>query len=628
MSPRDVSHESGVHPDSIQSDDSVTKLHRIPSAPPVDSDHMRSRQAFLSPEQQDGISTPTRSRFVRDAPGLLPGDRRSGSSSPMRLSMPMISPGQLAFSALQFLPMPMLVLNGLKTVVLANEAMGRLLGMVPDNPGEHFEGITSILERLRGQSLSQVGIDMLQDGRPVWVSWETFLDSVAYETAAGKPTDVDRSSKEVDGDATPKFTDKKAQSSTENHRPSQNVVVEVVVSRKDLNKASFGSRLKSRTSDFQAHAKMIITAWEVEDHQTFFTLTFTSSDSAAPSVSHGRKSIARSDVLEAADRKTISRSNPPSVNSSRDSSSPSYRISPGAVSVSSSTFPPLGPPARSSSMSSTPSILQKIITMKDALLDNTEMPILAMWKDGSVAFPNAAARKLLLPGDVDHDALVDGYDLLPHWAVYDEEFTRKLAPEEYPISVLISTERPFPSFRIGMHDREGKRHVFDVLGEAIQDDSTGEFLAGVVTCRDVTNMTQMITQIKEQDAERFKLICDTMPQLVWTATPDGYHDFFNSRWYSYTGLSQEDSFGMGWKLPFHPDDMPETVKRWNHSLKTGAPYVTEYRCRSKEGEWRWFLGRALPLRNKDTGEIEKWFGKLASSGNLLDCILTFHRHLH
>jgi PAS domain S-box-containing protein len=78
--------------------------------------------------------------------------------------------------------------------------------------------------------------------------------------------------------------------------------------------------------------------------------------------------------------------------------------------------------------------------------------------------------------------------------------------------------------------------------------------------------------------------------------------------YDYTGLTEEQSFGMGWQLPFHPDDMPATGKRWEHSLQTGDPYSTEYRCRNKHGEWRWMLGRALPLRNKQTGAIEKWFG--------------------
>ncbi|KAF5013611.1 hypothetical protein FDECE_416 [Fusarium decemcellulare] len=159
-----------------------------------------------------------------------------------------------------------------------------------------------------------------------------------------------------------------------------------------------------------------------------------------------------------------------------------------------------------------------------------------------------------------------------------------------------------------MYDENGKKLVFDVLGEAIRDDSTSEFLAGVVTGRDVTLMTEEITQIKERDEERFRLICDTMPQLVWTATPDGLVDFWNTRFYTYTGLLPENSLGKDWVNAFHPDDIPEALKRWRHSLNTGDPYMTEYRCRGRDGHWRWFLGRALPQRNKETGEVEMWFG--------------------
>jgi PAS domain S-box-containing protein len=116
-----------------------------------------------------------------------------------------------------------------------------------------------------------------------------------------------------------------------------------------------------------------------------------------------------------------------------------------------------------------------------------------------------------------------------------------------------------------------------------------------------------------------------MPQLVWTTTPEGLHDFFNTRWYHYTGLTPEDSLGLGWKNPFHPDDMPETLKRWSHSLATGEPYVTEYRCRNKDGEWRWFLGRALPFRNKQTGRIEKWFGTCTDVNDGIEAKLSAKR---
>ncbi|KAK4049786.1 hypothetical protein OIV83_003842 [Microbotryomycetes sp. JL201] len=105
----------------------------------------------------------------------------------------------------------------------------------------------------------------------------------------------------------------------------------------------------------------------------------------------------------------------------------------------------------------------------------------------------------------------------------------------------------------------------------------------------------------------FKQIIDNMPQMVWTTTPLGSHDFFNQNWYDFTGLEPEQSLGVGWQSPFHEDDMPVAVTAWTHSLETGDPYSVEYRCRRADGVWRWMLGRALPLRSI-TGEIQAWFG--------------------
>ncbi|KAK2749068.1 histidine kinase hhk6p [Colletotrichum kahawae] len=577
--------------------------------------------------RSDGVASTTsaRSRFFRENLNLAAGSgKRSNSTSPFRLSMPFITPGQLAFSAMQYLPVPLLVLNNLKTVVLANEAMGRMLGMADASEDTH----SYIAERLRGQSLSQVGIDMIQEGRPVWVGWEAFLDSLVLEMGARQTSKDAADLFGQGGEATP--TAGSLSPPVPDHAPStstptvKDAVVDVIITRKELGKPGFDPRSKRGASDHQVYAKMIVTIWEIEEHQVYFTLTFTSSQSPPSTLIPSRKSTARPNILEQADRKTISNSNPPSVSSSHDSSSPSFRVSPSAVSLSSSPFPPMGPPS-TAAHASTPSILQKMILMKDALLDNTTMPILAMWKDGSVTFPNKAARSLLRQ-ESDLEKSADGFDLLPSWTVYDADFTRELDVSEYPISVLLRTEKPFSNMRVGMmEENTGKKTVYDALGEAIRDDATGEFLAGVVTFRDVTKMTEEITEIKERDEERFKLICDTMPQLVWTTRPDGYHDFFNTRWYTYTGLTPENSLGLGWKHPFHPDDMPETVKRWKHSLATGDPYVTEYRCRSKTGEWRWMLGRALPLKNKETGEIEKWFGTCTDVNEGIEAKLTARR---
>lgn len=107
--------------------------------------------------------------------------------------------------------------------------------------------------------------------------------------------------------------------------------------------------------------------------------------------------------------------------------------------------------------------------------------------------------------------------------------------------------------------------------------------------------------------KEFRFVTDFMPQMVWATGPEGYHDFFNKQWYEFTGLSFEETKAEGWARVLHPDDYERTWKVWNHSLKTGKTYQIEYRMRRHDGEYRWFLARALPMRNAD-GSILKWFG--------------------
>ncbi|KAK4226148.1 putative signal transduction histidine-protein kinase [Podospora fimiseda] len=568
--------------------------------------------ASPSPPHPPLVPPPGGNRFIRDPPRLFPGVPRSQTTSPFRLPMPFSGPGEVAFSAMQYLPVPVLVLDSLKTVVLANEAMGRLLGMMPDNPPAEGEAMVSVMDQLRGQSLSQVGIDLVQDGVSVWLDWEQFLDQAAVEIGMTKQNRVPARPPDPDGDATPIPRDFQGDANGIKFSRgdlSDHLTLEVVISPSNITRATFDPQFRSNLIASQTRAKMIISLFEMTDNRSnFFTLTFTSTH-LAPALPpcKRRRSTGKTGLPETVENKTVAwLSNPPSIASSRDSTPSAHKFDPGDVSLTSTPFPPHGPPS-TSSITSAPSILQKITIMKDALLDNIQTPILALWKDGSVALPNRAGRNLFKP-NVDLEHSVDGFDLLPAWDVWTEDFRRQLEASEYPISELIRTETPFTGRRIGMHNAQGQRLVFEVEGVAIRDDNTGEFLAGVISLRDVTRITEEINRIKAADEERFRLICDTMPQLVWTTTPQGQHDFYNNRWYTYTGLTEEESLGLGWVNPFHPDDMPETRRRWHHSLKTGEPYVTEYRCRSKEGEWRWFLGRALPLRNKQTGAIEKWFG--------------------
>jgi len=107
--------------------------------------------------------------------------------------------------------------------------------------------------------------------------------------------------------------------------------------------------------------------------------------------------------------------------------------------------------------------------------------------------------------------------------------------------------------------------------------------------------------------EHFKFLADTIPVIVWTATPDGNYDYYNKRWYEYTGKTIEEAMGTGWQTVIHPDDVGATLAVWNHSIKTGEPFKMEDRKISAEGAYRWHLAHALPFKDGH-GKIIAWFG--------------------
>ncbi|HEY9667093.1 MAG TPA: ATP-binding protein, partial [Coleofasciculaceae cyanobacterium] len=124
---------------------------------------------------------------------------------------------------------------------------------------------------------------------------------------------------------------------------------------------------------------------------------------------------------------------------------------------------------------------------------------------------------------------------------------------------------------------------------------------------DINERKQAEAALRESEA-KFRTIADTMPQIVWSTTTDGYHDYFNQRWYEYTGMPHTHDQGWNWKDYLHPDDYDRAVEIWQHSLKTGEPYEVEYRFRrAEDGAYRWFIGRALPIRDEQ-GQVIRWFG--------------------
>ena len=155
------------------------------------------------------------------------------------------------------------------------------------------------------------------------------------------------------------------------------------------------------------------------------------------------------------------------------------------------------------------------------------------------------------------------------------------------------------------------KHVH-VVAHALSDESGSiEFVGAVM---DVTEQHQAraaleraFDEIKKSE-DRLRLVIDTIPGMVWSGLPDGTFDFVNQPWLRYLGCSWEELSARGGLVSVvHPDDVEESVDRWNATRATGRHTDHELRMRRADGQYRWFLTRALPLRD-ELGNIVKWYG--------------------
>lgn len=145
-----------------------------------------------------------------------------------------------------------------------------------------------------------------------------------------------------------------------------------------------------------------------------------------------------------------------------------------------------------------------------------------------------------------------------------------------------------------------------VRGEP-QRDSQGTILYWVGTCTDIEKQKQVEQQL-EESKQNLWVLTEMVPQLIWTARADGQTDYCNQRFCDYTGATAEQLSGYGWRQFVHPDDVAHMTIIRGQAFSTGSPYEVEYRLReNKTGRYRWFLVRAMPIRD-EAGQLIKWFG--------------------
>ena len=106
---------------------------------------------------------------------------------------------------------------------------------------------------------------------------------------------------------------------------------------------------------------------------------------------------------------------------------------------------------------------------------------------------------------------------------------------------------------------------------------------------------------------RFRELADNISQFAWTADQNGWIYWYNKRWHDYTGTTLEDMEGWGWQKVHHPEHVDRVVRRIRESFESGTPWEDTFPLRGADGSYRWFLSRALPIRN-EAGEVVRWFG--------------------
>ena len=135
----------------------------------------------------------------------------------------------------------------------------------------------------------------------------------------------------------------------------------------------------------------------------------------------------------------------------------------------------------------------------------------------------------------------------------------------------------------------------------------GDAVVGtVVSFSDITERKRAQADLLESE-ERFRTLADNITQLAWMTDEKGSVFWYNKRWFDYTGTTLEEMQGWGWQKVHHPDHVNRVVKKIKHCFETGEFWEDTFPLRSKEGEYRWFLSRAIPIRNNE-GKIVRWFG--------------------
>ena len=180
----------------------------------------------------------------------------------------------------------------------------------------------------------------------------------------------------------------------------------------------------------------------------------------------------------------------------------------------------------------------------------------------------------------------------------DLELTRRQA------RLAMSQRRVYEAEHRIRHRDGSVRWIWNRMSGVYAPDGSLRFIEGMNL--DITERKRQEEELRESE-HRWRSLTEALPQLVWTATPDGSCDYFSTQWTQHTGVPASQLLGWRWLEVLHPDDREPTRGFWTDSVAGRGTYDVEYRVRRSDGVYRWFKTRGVPIRDSDGG-IFKWFG--------------------
>ena len=235
------------------------------------------------------------------------------------------------------------------------------------------------------------------------------------------------------------------------------------------------------------------------------------------------------------------------------------------------------------------------------LIESTGEGIYGVDTAGACTFVNAAAARMF--GRAPGELLGQKTHPLAHHTKPDGT---PYPASECPILRAFRDGEPCRVDSENFFRKDGSAFPVEYAASPIRDGARGRVEGAVVTFSDITQR-KVAEQSLIESSERVRALADNIPQLAWMAEPQGQIFWYNQRWFDYTGQTLDDAVGDGWRGVQHPDHVEQVRAKFARSVAAGEEWEDTFPLRGKDGEFRWFLSRAVPIRDA-SGRITRWFG--------------------